>query len=1142
MWERDGALEDQIMHAWQKEAAHGDLGTISTALAGVMKSLKQWSSEKFGSVRKELENLRRKLGELQGEGADEKEIKEHMRAMNEMLYREEMMWLQRSRVSWLKEGDRNTRFFHQRAAWRARRNKIRRIKNTEGDWVNDQVMMKGMVNQYFEMLYSKDPHVNPDVVSSLFTSHITDEMNEDLCKVFSDDEISTALFQIGPLKAPGPDGFPARFFQRNWELLGEDIIRAVKIFFEEGRMPEGVNDTAIVLIPKVQHPETLKDYRPISLCNVVYKVVSKCLVNRLRPLLGDLISENQSAFVPGRLITDNALIAFECIHAIQQAETSRSEFCAYKLDLAKAYDRVDWTYLEQVLQKLGFHRKWVQWVMECVTTVRYRVRFNGVLLDTIQPTRGLRQGDPLSPYLFLFVADGLSKVLQHASTEGHIQGLRVCRRAPEVTHLLFADDSLLFFRAVEEQAERVKEALQKFCRGTGQLINFDKCSIMFNEKQEEERIASVKHQLNVHRVSFEAKYLGLPTPEGRMKADRFQAITERLMQRCNAWEEKFLSSAAKEVLIKSVAQAIPVYVMGVFKLSGQLHESLTRCIRRFWWGEKEGRRRTHWISWEKFTKSKGQGGLGFRDLALFNQALLARQAWRLVERPDSLCARVLKAKYYPNGNLLDTAFPVCQSPTWKAIVHGLELLKKGIVWKIGSGTNIRIWRDPWLPRRWTFKPAGKRRPCRLKWVSQLIDQTTMEWKQELILDYFKHFDVQHILDIRLPTRPREDCISWHFEKSGVFSVRSAYRLARDLQEVDRGNHLSTSANQEQRSVWNQFWKMPIPHKILVFGWRVMNNGLATQRNKRSRSIVPNSCCEICGMEDETVAHALVQCQHAKLLRQAVRTHWPSLPDELQCTRLQPENLLATLNGLDVDAGAKLLLLLWRTWQVRNNITHESEKFSIVGSVNFLLKYWQEVCSVRQQQKGSDPHGKSPVLDSLRDDTKCKLPRLKGRWKPREQGWIKLNVDGAFDSCTGDGGVGVIIRDREGSVLLSSWRYFQRGKDAEEMEALAAKEGLMLAAEWHACNTILETDCITVARALRERNAGRSNTSFILEEAMEAAGGLPEWTVVHARRECNEAAHELAQLAKRTKHSATWHSAQPVCIEHIIARECNRPPE
>ena len=741
---------------------------------------------------------------------------------------------------------------------------------------------------------------------------------------FLDTEIGDALFQIGPLKAPGPDGLPARFFQRNWGCLKEDIIYAVKLFFEEGKLPEGVNDTAIVLIPKVQFPETLKEYRPISLCNVIYKVVSKCLVNRLRPLLDELIAANQSAFIPGRLITDNALIAFECIHAIQQDGSDRSNFCAYKLDLAKAYDRVDWSYLQQVMEKLGFQQKWIQWIMECVTTVRYTVRFNGVLMDTIQPTRGLRQGDPLSPYLFLFVADGLSKVLQQESEQGYIQGLQVCRRAPEISHLLFADDSLLFFRAQTDQAMRIKSALDRYCNATGQLINPDKCSILFNANQDQAVVDNVRSQLNVGRVTFEAKYLGLPTPEGHLKADKFQSLVDRLTKRCSAWDERHLSAGGKDVLIKSVAQAIPVYVMSVFQLPASLHESMARCIRRFWWGERGGRRKTHWLSWQKCTRMKGDGGLGFRDLKLFNQALLARQAWRLVEKPESLCARVLRAKYFPNGNLIDTAFPTNQSPTWRAIVHGLELLKKGIIWRIGSGDNIRLWRDPWIPRSWSRKPTGKRRPNRLKWVAQLIDKSRMEWRADKVYDLFHVHDAQLILNIRLPSRLGEDFLAWFYEKSGVFTVRSAYRLACRLHEEENGGRQSSSSNQDHRPIWKNYWKLPIPHKILVFGWKAMHNGLATQENKRRRRIISDGRCEICGKETESTEHALLRCDHTGALRAAMRKFW-SLPDEEQFLSLTSESLLSFVDHLGTDGGAKVILILWRSWQVRNILVHDSDK-------------------------------------------------------------------------------------------------------------------------------------------------------------------------------------------------------------------------
>lgn len=160
----------------------------------------------------------------------------------------------------------------------------------------------------------------------------------------------------GPHQGTWSDGFPARFFQRHWEVLRDDVVRAVHMFFSEGVMPPGINGTAIVLITKGNNPTELKDFYPIRLCNVIYKVMSKCMVNRLRPLFGDLVSKEQSAFVLGRMITDNALIAFECIHAIQRGSGDQEEFCAYKLDLSKPYDRVDWGFFTKSIVEAGLSK------------------------------------------------------------------------------------------------------------------------------------------------------------------------------------------------------------------------------------------------------------------------------------------------------------------------------------------------------------------------------------------------------------------------------------------------------------------------------------------------------------------------------------------------------------------------------------------------------------------------------------------------------------------------------------------------------------------------------------------------------------------------------------------------------------------
>jgi hypothetical protein len=167
------------------------------------------------------------------------------------------------------------------------------------------------------------------------------------------------MFQIGLMKAPGPDGYLARFFQQNWDIIKKQIINAVKDFFSSRIMPAGINDIAIVLIPKSNEAANLKDYRPISLCNVVYKVISKCIANRLSPILDEIIVPTQSAFIPGRMITDNALMAFECIFALQNNNNKSGKLCAYKLDLSKAYDRVEWTFLKGTMRKMGFAEKWI---------------------------------------------------------------------------------------------------------------------------------------------------------------------------------------------------------------------------------------------------------------------------------------------------------------------------------------------------------------------------------------------------------------------------------------------------------------------------------------------------------------------------------------------------------------------------------------------------------------------------------------------------------------------------------------------------------------------------------------------------------------------------------------------------------------
>jgi hypothetical protein len=201
--------------------------------------------------------------------------------MDELLYHEDMMWLQRSRIAWLWEGNQNTQYFYRQAMWRAQKNKITKLKNQNNEWCEDPKVLQTMAVDFFRDLYSADSNVDPSKLIELMNTKITEDMNEALCRSFSVEEISDALFQMGPLKVPGPDGFPACFYQRHWEVLENDVVAPVQKFFEDGILPSGINDTTTVLILKGSNPEELKDFRPINLCNVIYKIISKCLVNRL---------------------------------------------------------------------------------------------------------------------------------------------------------------------------------------------------------------------------------------------------------------------------------------------------------------------------------------------------------------------------------------------------------------------------------------------------------------------------------------------------------------------------------------------------------------------------------------------------------------------------------------------------------------------------------------------------------------------------------------------------------------------------------------------------------------------------------------------------------------------------------------------
>jgi hypothetical protein len=305
--------------------------------------------------------------------------------------------------------------------------------------------------------------------------------------------------------------------------------------------------------------------------------------------------------------------------------------------------------------------------------------------------------------------------------------------------------------------------------------------------------------------------------------------------------------------------------MWVFKLPYGLCDELMKMIRSYYWGAAHGKRKTHWLAWDHLMKSKDHGGVGFKDLRLFNQALLARQAWRLIEHPNSLCAQLLKAKYYPNGHILDTVFSGNGSSTWQhAIEHGLALLKKGVIWRVGNGANIRVWRDPWIPRDASRKTISPKLRCRFKWVADflLADGT---WDVQRVQQYFLPTEADEILKIKTSARNENDFIAWYPEKNGLFSVRSGYRMAFNEHLEAQGGLATSSRPGGERPIWRMIWQCPVPPKVQNLAWRICRNALATQVNMHHRGMNTPALCQICGQAIEDTFHIFILCPHARNL-------------------------------------------------------------------------------------------------------------------------------------------------------------------------------------------------------------------------------------------------------------------------------------
>jgi mannosylglycoprotein endo-beta-mannosidase len=569
-----------------------------------------------------------------------------------------------------------------------------------------------------------------------------------------------------------------------------------------------LNSANIVLIPKKEGADEVTDYRPISLIHSIAKILSKTLALRLRLHMRTLVTVNQSAFIKGRSIHDNFLYVR---NLARRYHRTRRPMLLFKLDITKAFDSVRWDYLLAMMQHHGFPQKWRDWVTAILTTSTSQVLLNGIPGEKIAHGRGLRQGDPLSPLLFILAIDPLQWILSKATELNAITKLR--GRAARLRISMYADDAVVFINPVREDVQAFTDILVRFGRATGLVTNMQKSQVAAIRCASID-LDSILDGVPALRAQFPIKYLGLPLLLGRLRKTDVQPIFDKIANRVTGWRGKNIGPAGRSTLVKSVLTAQPIYLLTTLKISKEALGILDAKRRKFLWagtGDITGGKCK--VNWKRTCLPTALGGLGVLNMEIFTRALRLRWLWHEWKDPTKPWVG-LETPCDETDKLLFTAATKIT---------------------IGDGNTIRFWESAWLDgqRPKDSMPLvyaiSKKRSKSLRegiendtWIDDLELNGNSTFTVELISQLVSLWSATQ--DIML-NQNESDHIVWKLSNHGEYSASSAYK-AQCLGTV------GTNFNP-------LIWKSWAPAKCKFYAWLVIQNRVWTSDRLAARGW-PNS--------------------------------------------------------------------------------------------------------------------------------------------------------------------------------------------------------------------------------------------------------------------------------------------------------------
>ncbi|GAU16832.1 hypothetical protein TSUD_367790 [Trifolium subterraneum] len=786
LWNSLSQLQSQHLLPW---SFIGDFNTIlgcpmyvlSEKLKILKNNLKTWNKNIFGNVHENVKRQRIKVDEIQ-------RLLDLNGPSDALLDKEKLAQ------------EIETAYFHKLAKIRQATSRITSIRNGD-NILNDPNEVKAHIVNHFTSLFNGPDPVNDNgLVNEVIPSLITDRLNTMLTILPSPKEIKNVVFSLNKDSAPGPDGFRAIFFQTYWNIIKLDVINAVMQFFTSGWIMPNFNSNTPVLIPKTDHADSVNDYRPIAMANFKFKLISKIIADRLSSIMPAITSIQQRGFIKGRSIKDCICLTSEAINMLHNKSFGGN--LAIKVDIAKAFDTLQWSFLLRVLKAFGFNQIFCQWIHSILCSAKMSISLNGKQHGFFNCSRGVRQGDPLSPLLFCLAEEVISRSITKLVRDGKLTLIKGSRHMAVPSHILYADDIMLFCKASRTNIQALSDLFLNYAANSGQVVNPSK-SFIYAGALSSQRLHFIAEQLGFNIGALPFVYLGAPIFKGKPKRSHLQPLADKIKSKLSAWKASYLFMAGRVQLIRSVIQGMMMHTISVYSWPSSLIKDLERWMRNFIWSGDVNQRKLVTMAWHRVYTPLNEGGLGIRSLSKLNEATNLKLCWELVQSnlqwAKFLRHRVLKGSSPISYHIF--------SSIWSSVKNNFHDVCSNSSWQIGNGEEVNLWLDPW---------------CGDPLVVSLdipIHMHSSLKAEELVKN------------ITIPLFEKDDKLLWSPSHDGDLSLKDSYSLFSPA-----GQQMFWS-----KIVWNFF--IP-PSKSLLF-WRCLQHKLPTDDSLSVRGCALPSMCSLC---------------------------------------------------------------------------------------------------------------------------------------------------------------------------------------------------------------------------------------------------------------------------------------------------------